>query len=275
MNKTNNILIKTSCLIFIIIFSLLILAPLLCKHDPLIQNTQERFLKPSSKHYFGTDHFGRDIFARVLYGGRITLPVAFVTMTLTALLGMSLGILAALNQGKLIDIIIMRIVDALMAIPFTVIAMAVTSIFGRGLINILYLVVTLWWATFARYSRSLVLSIKNRDAIMAAEVLGASRLTIVFSEILPRIMSPFIVYFIFELASLITSLATLSFFGLGAQPPTPEWGSMLSEGKTYYVFSIHILLWPSIFIFFSIMGLNLLGEGLRDKYSPYEILEVK
>lgn len=274
MKNSGNRLIFWGILFLVPVLLITLIGPYMSDKDPYTYNSDIRFLKPSSEYYFGTDQFGRDIFTRVAYGGRITLPISFVTMFLTSILGLFLGIVSALNIGRLIDTIIMRIVDVLIAIPFTVIAMAITSIFGRGLYKILYLVVFFWWAPFARYARSLVLSMKNREAVMSAKILGASNIEIVFREILPNIFSLYIIYFIFELASLITSIATLSFFGLGAQPPTPEWGSMLSDGRTYYLYSIHILLWPSLFIVFTITGLNLIGEGIRDKYSPYEIIEV-
>lgn len=273
MKRPGGVLIFLGVILLLLVVGMVLCAPLLTDGDPIEQNTRERFLSPSWTHPFGTDHFGRDIFARVLYGGRITLPLALLTLLLTSAIGVVIGLVSGLNQGKWIDVVLMRTVDVLIAIPFIVVAMAVTSIFGRGFFKILYLVVALWWAPFARYTRSLVLSEKNREAVMAAKILGAGTLTIVFHEIFLRILFPLVIYVIFEFGSLIASLATLSFFGMGAQPPTPEWGSMLSDGRGYYLYSVHILLWPSVFIFCTVMGLNLLGEGLRDRFAPFAVLE--
>lgn len=272
MRRQSQMMILFGASILCIIGILVLFAPLFTSYNPILDDPTARLLPPSRAHLMGTDHFGRDIFARILYGGRITLPLAFVTITLTGCVGATLGIFAALGYGGIFDRVLMRVVDVLLAIPFMVLAMAVSAIFGRGFEKLLLIVVLVWWAPFARYTRSLVLNVKDRESILAAKVLGASKSRIIMSEILPEIFYALCIYLTLEYSSLILSISTLSFFGLGSQPPTPEWGSMLSDGRSYFLYSAHVLLWPAAFIVAVVLGLNLLGEGLRDEDYPYDLV---
>ncbi|MDO5725331.1 MAG: ABC transporter permease [Tissierellia bacterium] len=273
--KQGLLMIIIGMILISFVLSLVIFAPWIAKYDPTEMDSSSRLIPHDENHLMGTDNFGRDIFSRLLYGGRITLPISFVTLLLTAIVGICLGIIAGFNYGKLIDIILMRIVDAIMAVPFIAMAMAISALFGRKLENLLIVVIIIWWAPFARLARSLVISQKNNQAVIAARVLGANNFTIVIREILPNIIFPLIINLTLEFSSLILSLSTLSFFGLGSQPPTPEWGGMLADGRKYFLNSKHVLLWPSLFIIVTVLGLNLIGEGLRDYYDPYEILPLK
>ncbi len=272
MRTTSKFMIFLGISIILCVLFLVIFAPLFTKYSPIETNSKNVLSAPSKEHILGTDHFGRDIFSRLLYGGRITLPTSFLVLFFTAIIGVVLGLISALNYNSIIDIIIMRLVDIIISIPFIVLAMAISAIFGRGLDKVLLVVIFVWWAPFTRYTRSLILSLKNKQAILAAKMLGDSDITIIRREILPNIYASLFIYLTFEFSSLILSLATLSFFGLASQPPTPEWGSMLADGRNYFIQSVHPLLWPIVAIVLVVLGLNLLGEGLRDYFYPYDII---
>jgi peptide/nickel transport system permease protein len=195
-------------------------------------------------------------------------------MTFALIIGLLVGLLTGLYSGSLLDVVVMRVIDALMAFPFMVLAMVITALFGTGLIHLLVVVVCVWWIPFARLTRSIVLRARNETSIMAARVLGASDCTILFQELLPKIFSPVFIQATYELSTLILSISALSFLGLGAQPPAPEWGSMLADGRAHFMQAPHILLGPALFIILTVLALNLVGEGLRDLLDPYEILEI-
>jgi peptide/nickel transport system permease protein len=165
----------------------------------------------------------------------------------------------------------MRIIDILMSFPFMVLAMVIAALFGTGLLNLLFVVVSVWWVSFARLARSIVLRIKSETYIHAAKLLGARDRTIIFRELLPYAIGPILIQAAFELGNLILTISALSFLGLGSQPPTPEWGSMLSDGRAHFMHSPHILLGPAFFILITVLALNLIGEGFRDRLDPYEI----
>jgi peptide/nickel transport system permease protein len=256
-----------------IIFSV-IAAPLLTAYDPLEQHASERLEKPSRAHPLGTDHFGRDVLSRTLHGGRTTLASSVLALCTALLIGLFVGLVAGMFSGSLVDTILMRLVDVLLAFPFMVLAMVITALFGAGFIYLLIAVVSVWWVPFARLTRSIVLAAKNETSIAAATILGAKSSVIILQELLPRAISPVIILATFELGSLILSISALSFLGLGSQPPTPEWGSMLADGRPHFFPAPHILLGPTLYIILTVLALNLIGEGLRDWLDPYEILEL-
>lgn len=258
-----------------IIILLVLFAPYVTSQDPLQTENKNRLQGISKEHPMGTDNYGRDIFARLLYGGRITLSLAFIAMLATGVLGIFVGITSALFYGSFLDVLLMRTVDVLLALPFLVLAMAISTFFGRGLDKLIFVVIVMGWASFARLSRSLSLSLLHHNSLIAAQVLGASRLHIVFREILPRIFFPMVINITMELSGIILSLSTLSFFGMGSKPPTPEWGSMLSDGRLYLSKSLHLLLWPCLAVFLTVFSLNLIGEGLRDYSNPYELISLE
>ncbi|NLH01433.1 MAG: ABC transporter permease, partial [Clostridiales bacterium] len=181
---------------------------------------------------------------------------------------------AGMNEGSAFDRIIMRIIDLLMAFPFMEIAIVAATLFGNGLTNLLFIVTAVWWVPFARMTRSLVLKAKTETYVSAAIVLGAGNADILFRELLPQVLGTVLVQATFQLGSLILTIAALSFIGMGEHPPAPEWGSMLSDGRDHFFQAPYILLGPSIFIILTVLALNLIGEGLRDRLDPYEIVEL-
>lgn len=257
-------------LIVVSVFGASMLAP----HDPVKQSTLERLEKPSLEHPLGTDRFGRDILSRTLHGGQNTLISSFIALIATIVIGLLVGIVAGMYHGSLLDTILMRLVDVLLSFPFMVLAMVIAALFGTSLFHLLAVIVSVCWVTFARLSRSIVLQAKTETSFAAAKVLGASDLTIMRKELLPRTIGPVLILATFELGSLILSIAALSFLGLGSQPPTPEWGSMLADGRDHFFQFPHILLGPTLFIFITVAAFNLIGEGLRNQLDPYEKIEL-
>jgi len=249
-------------------------ASLFTAYDPVEQNVVKRLEGPSSEHLFGTDRFGRDVFARTLYGGQMTLISAFLVLGIAIVIGMFIGLLTGMFHNSFIDTFFMRIIDVLMAFPFMVFAIVIVSLFGTGLLNLLLAVSIVWWVPFARLARSIVIQAKYDTSVEAAKILGAKSSTIAFRELLPKTIAPVSIQATFELGNLILSISALSFLGLGAQPPTPEWGSMLSDGRAHFFEAPHILMGPALFIILTVLALNLIGEGLRDKLDPFEKLKI-
>lgn len=247
-------------------------APWLSPYDPLEQHAAERLEKPSAQHPLGTDRFGRDLLSRTLHGGQYTLVSSIAALGATIALGLLVGIAAGMYHGSWLDALLMRLIDVLLAFPFMVLAMVVTALFGTGLTHLLAVVVAVCWVPFARLARSIVLQVKSEVSFAAAKALGAGDWIIMRKELLPRTLSPVLVLAAFELGSLMLSIAALSFLGLGAQPPTPEWGSMLADGRDHFFQYPHILLGPALFVILTVTAFNLIGEGLRDRLDPYETM---
>jgi peptide/nickel transport system permease protein len=249
-------------------------APLFTDYAPDAADPFQRLKSFSMEHPFGTDRYGRDLFSRTLYGGRMTLTASFAALSIALAIGVLLGILTGLRNQTIFDTVLMRIVDVLMAFPFMVFAMVIAALWGSGLTSLLAAVVAVWWVSFARLSRSIVLHVKNDASVLAARVLGAPEWRIVFCELLPKTIGSALVLATFELGTLILSISALSFLGMGAQPPTPEWGSMLSDARAHFFQKPHVLFGPALFIVLTVLALNLIGEGLRDVLDPYEILRL-
>ena len=231
------------------------------------QNASMRLNPPSSEHLLGTDEVGRDILARIVFGARVSLPVAMATIFFAGIIGGMLGALSGYGSKRL-DNFIMRIMDMFLAIPSTLLAIAIVAAIGPNIQNMMIAIVISNIPPFSRIVRSSVITIKNEEYIEAARAIGANDRRIVFKHIIPNAMAPLIVQATMCVAGSILSIASLSFLGLGIQPPTPEWGSMLSNGRQYIRAAWWVCAFPGIAIMLSILSLNLLGDGLRDALDP-------
>jgi ABC-type dipeptide/oligopeptide/nickel transport system permease subunit len=266
--------------IFILTFLVLvaIFAPVIAPYDPtqILKNVQRRSPPcihllgcplDQPQHIFGIDGNSRDLFSRVVYGSRLSLQVGLATMTFAILIGTLIGAVAAYAGGA-VDNILMRIMDVLMAFPSLLLAIAIVSVLGMGLINALLAIGIVSIPRFARLVRSTVLSVKELDYVQASRALGASPMHILFKRILPNAITPLIVQGTLGIATAILDAAALSFLGLGAEPPIPEWGLMLGEEKNSIFSAPHLVIFPGIAIMLTVLGFNLLGDGLRDALDP-------
>ncbi|EEG3798429.1 glutathione ABC transporter permease GsiD [Salmonella enterica] len=222
---------------------------------------------PSLQHWFGVDSLGRDIFSRVLVGAQISLAAGVFAVFIGAIIGTVLGLLAGYYEGWW-DRFIMRICDVLFAFPGILLAIAVVAVLGSGIANVIVAVAIFSIPAFARLVRGNTLVLKQQTFIESARSIGASDTTILFSHILPGTVSSIVVFFTMRIGTSIISAASLSFLGLGAQPPTPEWGAMLNEARADMVIAPHVVLFPAVAIFLTVLAFNLLGDGLRDALDP-------
>jgi peptide/nickel transport system permease protein len=255
---------------FGIVIGLLIvalLASFLAPQDPTLQSLPDKRAKPGGKFILGADEFGRDILSRLIYGTRVALLVGTVSIAIALVFGMILGTTSGFFGG-IVDNLIMRILDILLAFPYLLLAIAVVSAIGPGILNTT-IAVGIWAIPgFARIIRASVITIKKADYIQGARAIGASNTRIIFSHILPNFISPVIVYSTLYMANAILIEAALSFLGLGVQPPTPSWGLMVSSGRDFLLSAPHIATLPGIAIMITVLGFNLLGDGLRDSLDP-------
>jgi peptide/nickel transport system permease protein len=261
LRKSNSTLAGALCLSIII--ALAILAPIISPYNPTLIISADRLMPPSTQHLFGTDDFGRDIFTRVLYGGQLSLIVGLVSVAVAAVAGTLLGMMAG-YYGRLTDTLIMRLIDVMLAFPSILLALVIVAILGRGLFNVMLAVGISTIPLYARIVRGSTLSVKAMEYVVAAQAIGSSDLRIMFRHIFPNIIAPLIVITTNGVAGAIISSAALSFLGLGAQPPTPEWGLMLSQGRSFLRAATWVTTYPGIAIMITVMAINLLGDGLRD-----------
>jgi len=258
-------LIGLAIVIFFIILALI--APVIAPYSYKEQVLTDRMQAPSSKHWFGTDDFGRDIFSRVIYGARISLWVGFSSVLGSVVVGTMLGIVAG-YYGRWVDAIISRIFDIMLAFPSILLAIAVVAILGPSLQNALIAIAIVNIPNFGRLVRSKVLSVKQDEYIMAARAIGMKDSRILFRHILPNSISPVIVQASLAIATAIIEAAALGFLGMGAQAPTPEWGKMLADSKNYLMQAPWTLFFPGMAIMLTVLGFNLMGDGLRDAMDP-------
>jgi peptide/nickel transport system permease protein len=250
-----------------------ILAPQLAPWDPAKQMLLKRLRPPVwqerglSQHPLGTDHLGRDILSRLLYGGRISLGVGLTAVTLSALIGVSLGLTAGFFGGRL-DALIMRVVDVFLAIPYILLAMGVVFALGPSLGNVILVMGATRWVQFARIVRAEVLSIREREFVAGARARGNRSLRLLLHHVLPNALTPIIVVATLELAFMIIYESALSFLGLGVQPPTPTWGWMLADGRNYVASAWWLATLPGLAIMLTVLAVNLLGDWLRDTLDP-------
>lgn len=255
--------------ILVILVLLALFADIIADYDTVVikQNLANRLKGPSAEHWLGTDEFGRDIFARLVHGARVSLKVGIIAVGISIILGGILGALAGFYGGR-IDNIIMRIMDVFLAVPSILLAIAIVSALGPSIINLMVAISISSVPRYARIVRASVLSIRDQEFVEAARAIGANNARIIFRHIIPNSLAPVIVQGTLGVASAILSTAGLSFIGLGIQPPAPEWGSMLSGGRQYLRYAWWVTTFPGVAIMITILSLNLLGDGLRDALDP-------
>ena len=250
-----------------------LLAPKIAPWDPGRQMLLKRLRPPMwearglREHPLGTDHLGRDILSRILYGGRISLGVGLSAVTLSGLIGVSLGLLAGFHGGRT-DAFIMRVVDVFLAIPYILLAMGVVFALGPSLLNVILVMAVTRWVQFARIVRADVLSIREREFVSGARARGSRSTRLLLHHVLPNALTPIIVVATLELAFMIIYESALSFLGLGVQPPTPTWGWMLSDGRNYIATAWWLATFPGLAIMLTVLAVNLLGDWLRDTLDP-------
>jgi peptide/nickel transport system permease protein len=243
-----------------------LLAQVIAPYDPIDQDVKNRLHAPSAVHWFGSDGLGRDVFSRVLYGGRVSLPVAAVVVIIAALFGTIVGGLAGF-VGKWLDEGAMRVVDMVLAFPSLILALAIAAALGPSIQNSMLALLIVWWPPYARLVRGQVLSLKNRDYVSAARALGLRDTRILSRHVLPNAIGPILVLMTMDFGAAIIITAALSFLGVGAVPPTPEWGAMVSEGRELMA-QWWIATFPGMAIFCVAMACNFIGDGLRDAIDP-------
>jgi ABC-type dipeptide/oligopeptide/nickel transport system permease subunit len=255
-------------LVIILLFLLgAVLAPWLTPYDPIDTNFARTLQKPSAQHWLGTDELGRDLFSRILYGARISLGIGLISVVIGLGLGVPIGALTGFYGGKL-DLLAQRVIDIMIAFPGILLAIIVVTVLGVGVQNVMIATGIASVPVYARLVRGSVMSVKKLGYISAAKALGIGEARIIFGHVLPNCISPVIVQSTFQIATAILWAAGLGFLGLGAQPPLPEWGAILSKGRVYMRVAWHLTTFPGLAIFFMVLGFNLLGDGLRDALDP-------
>ena len=235
--------------------------------DIVAQNMAERFVRPCWEHPFGTDNFGRDMLARIIYGARTSLPVGFVAVMVALVIGMILGAFAG-YFGGVVENIIMRFMDIFAAVPFVLMSIALISVMGASTFSLMIAVGVASVPNFTRITRAAVLTVRNQEFVESARSIGCTNTEIIFQHIIPNCLSPIIVQVSLTIGGAIIDAAALSFLGLGVQPPTPEWGTLLSAGRNYIRDYSYLTLFPGLVIMITVIAFNMLGDGLRDAMDP-------
>jgi peptide/nickel transport system permease protein len=244
-----------------------VFGPLIAPHDPDAQFRGHRLESPNQIFLLGTDNLGRDLLSRLLHGARLSIGMAALATIVIAIIAVAVGCLAG-YVGGLVDDLAMRVADVLLAFPGLVLALAIIGILGPGLVNVIFSVTVVAWAGYARLVRGLVFEVREKPFVEAAQAIGASRTRIVLRHIIPNVISPVIVVVSLELGGLILTIASLNFLGLGVQPPTAEWGAMLNQGRLFFQSEPQLMIYPGVMISLTVLGFNLVGDGLRDVLDP-------
>ena len=251
------------CLFWII---MAIIAPFVAPYDPVVQDLTLRLKAPSAAHIFGTDNFGRDIFSRVIYGGRYSLLAGCLTVVIAGCIGTIYGAIAGYVGGAM-DNVMMRLSEMILSFPSLILAMIINAVMGSNLFNTMFALVIVAWPSYARVMRSVVLSVRENEYVTASEALGASRIRILLKEIIPNSITSVLIMATTDIGNQILMFSTLSFLGLGSAPPTPEWGMMVSDGIQYFN-KFWVAGFPGLAIFTMAVGANFIGDGLRDLLDP-------
>lgn len=252
----------------IALLALVAIAPdLFATHSPLHISPQSRLEAPSAEHFFGTDHLGRDTYSRVIHGARISLWAGVRVVLLASLFGTLVGLVSGL-YGAMADRFLMRVVDVFLAFPYLILAMGIAALLGRSLENAIIGLVLVWWAQYARLVRNKVLSLREMGYVTSARALGAGQARLMFRHILPNTLTPVFVKASLDVGQAILATASLSFIGLGAAPPSPEWGAMITEARSHILDAWWLPTFPGLGIFLAVLGSNMLGDSLRDAVDP-------
>jgi len=262
-----NFAFTLGALLTILLIAVALAAPLIAPFDPNAQDTIRRLEAPSHQHPLGLDDLGRDVLSRILYGARVSLRVGFSVVLIAGAIGIALGSISGYFGGA-VDVTIMRICDILLAFPGILLAIALVAVLGPSLNNVILALATIGWVGYARLVRGQVLKVREMEYVTAAKALGARSPRVILRHVLPNVINPVIVMATLGLAGAILAEAALSFLGLGVQPPTPSWGSMLTSGRQYLGIANHLAIYPGIAIMLAVMGLNFLGDGLIDALDP-------
>jgi len=265
MLKTNY-LFTIGCIICLFWIIAAAIAPLITSYNPIVQDLTVRLNAPSFTHFFGTDNFGRDIFSRVIYGGRYSLLAGCITVVLAGTIGSLYGAIAG-YVGGYIDEIMMRLSEMVLSFPSLILAMCINAILGSSLFNTMFALVIVAWPSYARLMRSVVIMVKENEYVEAAQALGASKWRILLTEIIPNSIGSVLIMATTDLGNQILMFSTLSFLGLGSAPPTPEWGMMVSDGVNYFN-KFWVAGFPGLAILTMAVGANFIGDGLRDLMDP-------
>lgn len=265
-NRKNTTLIIGGIMVIIFAF-VAIFAPLLELHDPTYMQSANQFIAPCPEYPFGTDNLGRCIFSRVIEGSRISLVTATFVVLFGAMLGTAIGLVSGFAGGKL-DGFLMRVTDVFLAFPTIVFALAVSAVLGTGEINLIIALMCIHWTRYARLARGEIVLLRNEECIESARAIGNSSVQIAFRYLVPSVASKIIVMMSLDLGSVVLFCSSLSFLGLGAQPPSPDWGAMISDGREYLRFAPWMSFFPGLAIAISAIGFNLLGDGIRDLTDP-------
>lgn len=264
---THNVPALLGAAVLLLCLGCVLFAPLIAPYDPIVQNTANRLKEPTRAHWLGTDDFGRDILSRVIYGSRTSMLVGVAATGLGFLLGILIGVLGGFLGGK-VDQLTMRAMDILLSFPTILLAIVIMALLGPGLSNLMIAIGVSRVPIFARVARSVVLSIKHNEYIEAARSLGMREVRVLAAHVLPNVVPPVIVQGTASLAEAVVTAASLNFLGLGIQPPTPDWGAMVSDGRRYVFDKYYIPLFPGLAITAVVLSMNLVGDWLRDVLDP-------
>lgn len=263
-----NRLAVAGVIVLLVVMVSALLAPLVSPYDPLRMDLVNPYAPPGSPgHLLGTDNFGRDILSRLIHGSRISLLIGVVVVSIAATFGTVLGLLAG-YLGGWVDEVVMRAVEIFYAFPFLVLAIAVIAVFGPSIFNVMWVLGLVSWPLYARLVRAQVLALHDVEYVEAARASGMGRSRVMFKHVLPNVLTPVIVTATFGIPQAILASAALGFLGLGVQPPTPEWGVMIAEGKDFIRRAPNLITWPGLAIMTVVLGFNFVGDGLRDALDP-------